>query len=573
MMLKGKAVTGGIYVGPAATFGTSPAVTSTESIEAGAVEAEVARLQAAVAASRTELQELHADGLARLGEETAAIMEAHLMMLDDPELVGSVLERIRAERLAAPGLLHQTGEEMAAVLASLDDPYLRERAADVRDVVGRIMRHLTGAGGLDAVPQGSVLVAEDVPPSELLRLPAGHLGALALGAGGETSHTAILARSMGIPTVMGLGNAIKSIPDGVTVIVDGDKGEIVLAPDAALIAQYGERMKAQEAWKAEEAELLGLPAETTDGHKVHLAANIGAGSEAKGARAKGAEGVGLFRTEFLFLGRPTPPTEQEQQAAYREALTAMAPHQVVVRTLDIGGDKSLPYLEVPHEENPFLGWRGVRLYTGYQELFRTQLRALVKAAPAGRLQVMIPMVATKAEIEWVRSEIQAVLAELTDDERSAGDGGYTMPFELGIMVETPAAAVMADQLADLVDFFSIGTNDLTQYTMAADRMNPKVSDLQDPMHPAVLRLVRLVIDAAHAKGKWVGMCGGLAGKPEATPILVGLGLDEFSMAAPDVPRVKKAVRALALPTAQRLAAQALNCADATEVRALLKAQA
>lgn len=569
-MLKGKAVTGGIYVGRAALFGARPEAAGPEAIEAEAVEAEVSRLQAAVAAARAELEALHADAQARLGEETAAIMEAHLLMLEDPELIDATIERIRTEMLAAPGVLHEVGEGMAQMLASLDDPYLRERAADVRDVTGRLIRHLTGVGGLDAIPAGAVLVADDVPPSEMLRMPAGHLGALALGLGGETSHTAILARTMGIPTVMGLGDAIESLQDGQTLIVDGDKGEIVVDPDEATIASYQGRLKAQEAWKVEEAELLGLPAETKDGHKVHLAANIGAGSEAAGARGKGAEGVGLFRTEFLFLGRPTPPSEKEQEAAYREALTAMAPHPVNVRTLDIGGDKTVAYLEVPHEENPFLGWRGVRLYTGYQELFRTQLRALVKAAPAGRLQVMVPMVATKSEIEWVRSEINAVLAEAADGQRASGDGQYTMPFELGIMIETPAAAVMADQMAELVDFFSIGTNDLTQYTMAADRMNPKVANLQDPMHPAVLRMVKMVIDAAHAKGKWVGMCGGLAGKPEATPILVGLGLDEFSMAAPDVPRVKKAVRALDLPTAQRIAEAALACSEASEVRALVK---
>lgn len=569
-MLKGKAVSSGIGIGPAFLWlAAAPDVweAGSQALADHEVDAEAQRLEVAVAVARVELHAVRNDAAARLGPEAAAIMDAHLLMLADPTLVGEAAERIRRERRDAPSVLTQVSEEMAQVLAALDDPYLRERAADVRDVTGRVVRHLTGRRGLEAVPAGAVLVAADLPPSELLRLPPGQLAAVVLQAGGATSHTAILARSMGIPAVMGVGAAVADISAGTTLLVDSDTGTVAIDPAPSLLAEYRQRMAALQQEQREMEELRHLPPETRDGRRVILAANIGLASEAGAARAGGAEGVGLFRTEFLFLDRPEPPSEDEQYRAYREALEAMAPHPVLIRTLDIGGDKPLPFLQVPPEENPFLGWRGIRLCQGFVPLFRTQLRAILRAAAHGLLQMMVPMVTTKREVLWVREQLASVQAELLAEGRSCGE-----PVELGIMIETPAAALMADELAPLVDFFSIGTNDLTQYTMAVDRLNSRIAGLYDPFHPAVLRLVRMVAAGAHRHGRWVGMCGELAGDPRITAVLLGLGLDELSMSAPQLSRVKRAIRTTEMAEATLLAQRALSLTDGDEVRLLLGVQ-
>jgi len=564
-MLKGRAVSSGFGIGPALMWvDGSTAQPTLTMLPEHEIPAERKRLEQAVSTARAELQALHAKATARLGTETATIIEAQILMLDDPELIGTTLDRVHAEGLAVPGVLAKVGDELAQMLAALDDPYLKERAADVRDVTARLLRHLTGNQGRPPLIPSAILVANDLPPSELIQMVSGQIAALVLLAGGDTSHTAILARSLGIPAVFGLGDAGQTIATGVTVLVDGDAGLVSVDPSPDLMAAYSKRIaERQQELQALKA-FRDLPAKTLDGHPVRLAANIGSAQEATAARAAGADGVGLFRTEFLFLDRQAPPTEAEQLSVYRETLTAMTPHPVLFRTLDIGGDKPVPFLALTPEENPFLGLRGIRLSQVFIPLFRTQLRALLQATDSGRVQVMVPMLSSKQELLWVREQFASVTAELRAEGHPC-----SQPPDLGVMIETPAAALLANELAPLVDFFSIGMNDLTQYTLAVDRLNPRVAHLYDPYHPAVLRLVQMTVQGAHRHGRWVGLCGELAGDPRIIPILLGLGLDELSMSIPQLARVKQAIRSTNLIQATDLANKALRLTDGDEVRALI----
>lgn len=563
-MIKGQAVSGGVGIGPAALWQQAPAPASWRALAASEVSREVQRLQSAVRAAELELQQLRAESAARLGAGAAAIVDSQWPLLADPALVGEVIDRVRKQRMDAHSLLVQVGDELVASLSAVSDPALRQRTADVRDVTARLIRCLSNSGWTAQVPQQAVLVAHDLPPSELLRMPKGHLAGLVLAGGGAASHTAILARSMEIPAVMGLGRAAAAIPTGALLVVDGDAGEVTVDPDPVTLAMYQQRISTHKRTRADFDELRDLPAQTRDGHRLALTANIGGPAEALVAREAGAQGVGLFRTEFLFLGRAEPPGEAEQFRAYRAVVEQMAPHPVRIRTLDLGGDKRPPFLRIDPEDNPFPGWRGLRLWQAFPELLRTQLRALLHAGVYGRLQVIAPMVTTRAEVEWLRAELAAVQAELQV-------AGAPCPerIELGIMAETPAAALMAEALAPLVDFFSVGTNDLTQYTLAVDRLDARLAGLYDHLHPAVLRLIRAVVEGAHRHRRWVSICGELAGDPLASPLLLGLGLDELSMPAPQLAPVKRAIRQTDLATARRLAEQALSMSDGAEVRALL----
>lgn len=530
-------------------------------------EVERARLRQAREESAAELEALIAARRDRLSPEELAIFEAQRLMLDDPDLLARVEAAIGSGSLAEAAW-EEAIAAVAAQLRTLPDPYFQARAADVEDVGRRVLRRLLGVSeALELPDQPAVVLAEDLTPSDTAALDPDRVLALATVGGGPTSHAAILARRLGIPAVVGVGAALGGVAEGTALVVDGDTGELIVSPSVEERAGAEAR---RQIWLAERM-AAGLaaaePAVTRDGHRVEVAANVGSLEDARAAVRLGAEGVGLLRTEFLYLDRATAPDEEEQLAAYRPLLEALEGRPVVVRTLDAGGDKPLPYLPLEPQPNPFLGVRAIRLARRHPELLRVQLRAILRTGyPAVR--VMFPMVATVEEIRWlrelfegVRRELEAVGAELPRD------------LQAGMMVEIPSAAVLADRFASWVDFFSIGTNDLAQYALAADRTNPAVAELADAFHPAVLRLIRMVVEAGHAAGRWVGVCGELAGEPLAAPLLVGLGVDELSMAPVAIPAVKAAIRRLTLAEARTLAEQALQLDSASAVRDLVRAAA
>lgn len=563
--LQGIAASRGIAIGPAFRFRRVDLCFERHVVEDPA--AEWVRFQAALVMAQEQLAEVYAKAEAESGAEQAAIFQAHVLMLDDPELLQAVRMSIEEQGLNAEAALGDAAEMYAEMLEALDDEYLSARAADVRDVTTRVLRILLGVAefptaGLD-VP--SVILARDLTPSDTVLLDKSLVLGFCTAEGGATSHTAILARGLGLPAVVGAGPDVLDVPDGTEVALNGSDGVLLVAPDAETVAGYRMRQMAVDTVLAKAREHAREPALTQDGHRVEVVANIGNVEGAQVALEAGAEGVGLLRTEFMYLEQAHLPTEEAQYQAYRAIVEAFGDLPVVLRTLDVGGDKELPYLNLPDEMNPFLGVRAIRLCLARPELFRPQLRAVLRAGAAGNLKVMFPMVATVAEVRQARAMLEACRAELLVEGQAVAER-----VEVGIMVEIPAAAVMADRLAAEVDFFSIGTNDLSQYTMAADRTNAELTALASGFQPAVLRLVRDVIAAAHAQGKWVGLCGELAGEPLAVPILLGLGLDEFSMNPPAIPLAKQIIRSLTLDEAREVAQDALVLDSAEEVRALVR---
>ncbi|MCG6796217.1 phosphoenolpyruvate--protein phosphotransferase [Geobacillus sp. YHL] len=531
------------------------------------VEAEIARLEAAVAKAKEELEAIKQHALEKIGEDKAAIFAAHLLVLDDPELLNPIKEKIKTEQVNAEYALHETASFFISMFEGMNNEYMKERAADIRDVTKRVLAHLLGVtiSNPSLISEEVVIIAEDLTPSDTAQLNRQYVKGFATDIGGRTSHSAIMARSLEIPAVVGTKAITAEVQNGDIVIVDGLDGQVVVNPSPELLARYEEKRARYEEQKAEWAKLVDQPTVTADGVHVELAANIGTPDDVKGALANGAEGIGLYRTEFLYMGRSELPTEDEQFAAYKTVLEKMDGKPVVVRTLDIGGDKELPYLHLPKEMNPFLGFRAIRLCLEMQDMFRTQLRALLRASVHGNLKIMFPMIATLDEFRQAKAilleEKEALLRQgvpVADD------------IEVGMMVEIPAAAVMADQFAKEVDFFSIGTNDLIQYTMAADRMNERVSYLYQPYNPAILRLISHVIDAAHREGKWVGMCGEMAGDPIAIPILLALGLDEFSMSATSILPARAQLKQLAKEEAARIKETVLSLGTAEEVVSFVK---
>jgi phosphotransferase system enzyme I (PtsI) len=466
------------------------------------------------------------------------------------------------EHLNAEAALDCACEGYAQTLAALDDEYLRARAADVRDVAARVLRVLLGVAESPSagLTSPSIILADDLAPSDTVLLDKALVLGFCTAKGGATSHTAILARSLGLPAVVGAGDEALTIPAAAELILDGAEGCLVVEPEARVTAAYRAKHAAETARLGQASALAHQPASTLDGHVVEVVANIGSVEGVQAALEAGAEGVGLLRTEFLYLERSSLPTEAEQYQAYKAIGDAFGRLPVVLRTLDIGGDKALPYLSLPAEQNPFLGLRAIRLCFARPDLLRPQLRAALRAGASNNLKLMFPMVATVAEVRQARALVESCRADLAAEGCPPPD-----KMEVGIMVEIPAAAVMADHLAKEVDFFSIGTNDLAQYTLAADRTNAHVAPLASAFHPAVLRLIRDVISAAHLEGKWVGLCGELAGEPAAIPILLGLGLDEFSMNAPAIPVAKQVIRSLSLEQARRIAAEALSLESAEAV--------
>ncbi|HEY0739124.1 MAG TPA: phosphoenolpyruvate--protein phosphotransferase [Herpetosiphonaceae bacterium] len=551
--IRGIAGAPGIALGPVFQFRRA---TIAVQEGAGTPLEERARLTAALAEARTQLGWLYEQTKDRAGVEEAAIFEVHRDLLDDPDLLDNVHTLIDGGQSAAQAWQRAT-EEQAAALAQLSDPLLAERTTDVRDVGERVLRVLTHAASTaPALPaEPFILIANDLTPSETAALDPARVLGFCTAIGGPNAHTAILARALGLPAVVSAGSAVLELPDHTFAILDGGSGTLTATPDEATLAQAKAAQQALQDRRAAAAAAAAEAAVTSDGHRVEVVANVGGVEDARKAAASGAEGVGLLRTEFLFLQREQPPSEDEQYEVYRDIVTAMQGHPVIVRTLDIGGDKPLPYLNLPAEENPFLGQRGIRLCLAHPDILREQLRAIFRAAAHGPLRIMFPMIADLQELRATR--------KIVDEIRAASNAPQV---EIGIMIEVPAAALMADLFAPEIDFFSIGTNDLTQYTLAMDRTNPLVAAHADGLHPAVLRLIERTVHGAHAAGKWVGVCGELGSDPLAVPILIGLGVDELSVSAPAVPTVKAQIRGLALAECRERARQALHCATAAEVR-------
>jgi phosphoenolpyruvate-protein phosphotransferase (PTS system enzyme I) len=523
---------------------------------------EIARFQSALQKSKLELEQIRDHAGTALGADKAAIFDAHLLVLSDPELISPIEDKINTENVNAEHALKETADMFIGMFESMDNEYMKERAADIRDVTKRVLAHLLGIQipNPSMIAEEVVIVAEDLTPSDTAQLNRQFVKGFTTNIGGRTSHSAIMARSMEIPAVVGTKTATEEINNGDLVVVDGLKGEVHFNPTPEVLEVYKKTQEDFEKQKAEWAKLVNEKSVTADGHHVELAANIGTPKDLKGVVENGGEGIGLYRTEFLYMDRDQLPTEEEQFTAYKAVLEGMAGKPVVVRTLDIGGDKELPYLNLPKEMNPFLGFRAIRLCLEEQDIFRTQLRALLRASIYGNLKVMFPMIATLVEFREAKAMLEEEKAKLVNEGIQVADH-----IELGIMVEIPSTAVLADQFAKEVDFFSIGTNDLIQYTMAADRMNQQVSYLYQPYNPSILRLVKMVIDAAHKEGKWAGMCGEMAGDETAIPILLGLGLDEFSMSASSILKARSLIRNLSKADMEKLASTVLNMSTTEEV--------
>ena len=553
--INGVAAAPGIAVGP--IYQLRRAEVEVQATFAGASEEEN-RLQDAIEQARGQLVRLHKQMQQQNAGGEAAIFDVHLEILDDPDLLDTVLKKIQQQQSAAQAW--QTTIEMrAAAIAGINDPLLAARAADIHDVGYRVLRLLVGTDdqGLRLPDHPVIVVAHDLSPSDTASLPRDRVLGFCTAVGGPTAHSAIIARALSLPAVVSAGPGVLALANGATAILNGGTGTLTVAPDEETLAQA---QAAQQQWQEQRtaAERAAAdPATTLDGHHVEVAANVGGVGDANQAVQAGAEAVGLLRTEFLFLGREEAPGEEEQFRVYRDIAQAMQDRPVIVRTLDIGGDKPLPYIEVPPENNPFLGERGIRLCLARPQLLRQQVRAILRAAEYGPLRIMFPMIADIRELRQARRIVEEVRAELG-----------VPAIEVGIMVEVPSAALMADVLAPEVAFFSVGTNDLTQYTLAMDRQHPSLASQSDGLHPAVLRLIAGTVVAAHQHGKWVGICGELGADPQAVPILVGLGVDELSVSVPAIPTVKAQIRALTFSEAQALAQKALACATATEVRAL-----
>ncbi|MET3210137.1 UNVERIFIED_CONTAM: phosphotransferase system enzyme I (PtsI) [Paenibacillus sp. PvR008] len=533
----------------------------------GDAEAEIARLDAALVKSQTELEAIKEKTLQELGEKKAEIFASHLLILNDPELIDPVKAKIRDEQLNADYALNEVATQFISMFENMKSAYLQERASDMRDVTKRILNHLLGVHFVSPaeIAEETIVLAEDLTPSDTAQLNREFVKGFATNIGGRTSHSAIMARSLEIPAVVGTKNILSQAKSGDLIIVDGLDGHVFVNPSEEIVAEYRAKQVAYDKQREEWRKLRGEATVSVDGVHVELAANIGTPNDVAGVLDNGGEGVGLYRTEFLYMGRDKLPSEEVQYTAYKTVLERMEGKPVVVRTLDIGGDKELPYLDLPKEMNPFLGFRAIRLCLDRQDIFRTQLRALLRASVHGNLRIMFPMIATLNEFR----ESKAVLLE--EKEKLVAEGvAVSEEIQLGIMVEIPSTAVLADQFAKEVDFFSIGTNDLIQYTMAADRMNERVSYLYQPYNPSILRLVKMVIDAAHREGRWAGMCGEMAGDTTAIPLLLGLGLDEFSMSATSILPARSQISKLSRADMEKLAAKALDMQTAEQVVELVQ---
>lgn len=565
--LTGIAASSGISIAPAYLL-VEPDL-SFETVTDREPSEEIARLDKALQQAQAEIEQIRETAAKSIGEEEAQVFDAHLLVLADPEMMDQVKDIITNEKVNAEHALKQVSDMFITMFESMEDnPYMQERAADIRDVSDRVMAALLAIRlpSPVGINEQVIVVANDLTPSDTAQLNKEFVRAFVTDIGGRTSHSAIMARSLEIPAIVGTESITQEIKDGQMMIVDALEGVVIIGPSDEEIAEYKEKAKAYEAQRAEWAKLVDAPSVTKDGKEVEIAANIGTPQDAEGAVENGADGVGLYRTEFLYMDSPDFPTEDEQYESYKEVLEKMDGKGVVVRTMDIGGDKFLPYLPLPEEMNPFLGYRAIRISLAEPKMFKTQLRALLRSSVHGDLRIMFPMIATLNEYRKAKAILDEVHKELVDEGHKVSDD-----YQVGIMIEIPAAAVNAKQFAKEVDFFSIGTNDLIQYTMAADRMNEKVSYLYQPYNPAILSLIKNVIDASHAEGKWTGMCGEMGGDQMAIPLLIGMGLDEFSMSASSVLESRSLISKLDSKEMEALADKAINeCGTVEEVMELVE---
>ena len=561
-MYKGTGASPGIALGKALVIEHSELVIEKRTIEN--IDKEIQKLESAVKVSKEELTKVKEKALAELGEHEAEIFEAHLLVLEDPELIGSAISKIRDEKVNADYALNEIKEIFVAMFESMDNEYMRERAADIKDVTNRVLRHILGIKVVDLaeLDEEVVLIAHDLTPSDTATMNKNMVLGFLTDIGGRTSHTAIMARTLEIAAVVGLNDITKKVKDGDYIVFNGDTGEVIVNPDEETKAKYASLKEEFEEYRKSLELLKGQASITTDGRHVELAGNIGSPNDVEGLIKNDAEGVGLYRTEFLYMDKEDSfPTEEEQYEAYKAVLEGMNNKPIVIRTLDIGGDKELPYFEMEAEMNPFLGYRAIRLCLDRKDIFKTQLRALYRASVHGKLRIMFPMISSLEELLDAKEVIKEVLKEL-DAENIA----YSNDVEVGMMIEIPSAAVISDVLAKHVDFFSIGTNDLIQYTCAVDRMNQKISHLYNQFNPAVLRLIKMVIDNAHKEGKWVGMCGESAGDQRMIPILLGFGLDEFSMSPISILPARKLITSLSYADMQKFADEVLAMGTAKEIK-------
>jgi len=553
-MISGILASPGIAFGKALLLKEDEIVISRKKITDDQVEQEVSRFLDGRSKAAEQLEAIRVKAGETFGEEKAAIFEGHIMLLEDEELEQEIIDLIKKDHLTADAAAHSVVDGQAKALEELDDEYLKERAADVRDIGKRLLQNILGLHIVDlsAIADESILVAKDLTPSETAQLNLKKVLGFITDLGGRTSHTSIMARSLELPAIVGTGTVTTTVKNGDFLILDGVNNNVYVNPTEDVLEELKAIQTQYLSDKHELAKLKDLPAITLDGHQVEVCANIGTVRDVAGAERNGAEGVGLYRTEFLFMDRDSLPTEEEQFQAYKAVAEAMGSQAVIVRTMDIGGDKDLPYMNLPKEENPFLGWRAIRIAMDRKEILHAQLRAILRASSFGKLRIMFPMIISVEEVRFLKAELEMLKAQLREEGKA-----FDETIEVGIMVETPASAVIARHLAKEVDFFSIGTNDLTQYTLAVDRGNDLISHLYNPMTPSVLGLIKQVIDASHAEGKWTGMCGELAGDERATLLLLGMGLDEFSMSAISIPSIKKIIRNTNFEDAKALAEQAL----------------
>ncbi|HHW5020444.1 TPA: phosphoenolpyruvate--protein phosphotransferase [Staphylococcus aureus] len=560
-LIKGIAASDGVAIAKAYLL-VEPDLTFDKNEKVTDVEGEVAKFNSAIEASKVELTKIRNNAEVQLGADKAAIFDAHLLVLDDPELIQPIQDKIKNENANAATALTDVTTQFVTIFESMDNEYMKERAADIRDVSKRVLSHILGVElpNPSMIDESVVIVGNDLTPSDTAQLNKEFVQGFATNIGGRTSHSAIMSRSLEIPAIVGTKSITQEVKQGDMIIVDGLNGDVIVNPTEDELIAYQDKRERYFADKKELQKLRDADTVTVDGVHAELAANIGTPNDLPGVIENGAQGIGLYRTEFLYMGRDQMPTEEEQFEAYKEVLEAMNGKRVVVRTLDIGGDKELSYLNLPEEMNPFLGYRAIRLCLAQQDIFRPQLRALLRASVYGKLNIMFPMVATINEFR----EAKSILLEEKENLKNEGHD-ISDDIELGIMVEIPATAALADVFAKEVDFFSIGTNDLIQYTLAADRMSERVSYLYQPYNPSILRLVKQVIEASHKEGKWTGMCGEMAGDETAIPLLLGLGLDEFSMSATSILKARRQINGLSKNEMTELANRAVNCATQEEV--------
>jgi len=562
----GIAVSPGVCQGRVVVLGKAHAASARHSIPETELAAEINRFKQALVTTRQQLTEVQRRLTEKMGADHAGIFEAHLLVLDDPEVNNEVLRFIQKDKVNAEFAYQSVAERYADSLAAIDDEYLRERAADMRDITSRVLNNLHGRGDdgdlRHILKEPCIVVAHDLAPSQTAQMDRDKVLGFATDVGSRTSHTAIMARSMQIPAVVGLKTITDDLRTGDVVLLDGVNGLIIINPTDQTLFQYGQLARRQKSLDEKLRENHGKPAITLDGHLVTLSGNIEHPDDFEAIQTSGAEGVGLFRTEYLFINHKSSPSEQEQYEFYHSVAKALSPAPVIIRTLDLGGDKLRPGDNSPVEMNPFLGWRAIRFCLEEKELFRTQLRAILRASAPGNVKMMYPMISGLDELAGANALLEECKAELR-----AAKIPFDENMEVGIMVEIPSAVMIADVLARQSRFFSLGTNDLIQYSLAVDRTNEKIAHLYDPTHPAIVRLIKHAVDAAHQVGNWAGVCGEMAGDPVLVPLLLGLGVDELSVAPPTVPLIKFLIRRLKISEARELAAFALRCESSAEIMA------